>query len=100
MKKDTLDTKLKELTMRWFKNSPYPLPEWLTESFIKGLTDAQTQELKSLIKSTLLDALPKEVENKHEKWSGDKNSNEAFKDGMAYGYNQALSDIKDSLEGI
>src|SRR3990167_1766820 len=40
---------LKEILIRWFKNSPYPLPSWLTTGFIKGVTDAQLNEILTLI---------------------------------------------------
>ena len=48
---------LKEILIRWFKNSPYPLPSWLTTGFIKGVTDAQLNEILTLITKIRLEDL-------------------------------------------
>ena len=54
--------------------------------------DIAADRLKSLIKSTLLDALPKEKKIGY----ADLENDRMFIDG----YNSASKDIKDSLEGI
>ena len=63
--------------------------------------DIAADRLKSLIKSTLLDALPKEkgIKELKAKMGGVFNELDvqvAFKEG----YNRVIRDIKDSLEGI
>ena len=56
-------------------------------------------KLKSLIKSTLLDALPKEKTNEdYMKQLKAPSSDWTY--GHSHGYSQALKTIKDSLEGI
>ena len=60
-------------------------------------------ELKSLIKSTLLDALPKESHINYHIEDGIKYLDQAdigISMQWEKGYNHALKDIKDSLEGI
>lgn len=45
---------IKEIVGRWFKNPPYPLPGWVSEAFINGLTDSQTTELTKAIDDHVL----------------------------------------------
>mgnify|MGYP001574538912 CR=1 FL=1 len=86
--KDTLDIKLKKIlddnALIWDQ---------------KG-QDQEISQLKSLIKSTLLDALPKERQAKYKTDGGCIHCGYTKSGCVCEGYNQALSDIKDSLEGI
>ena len=74
-----LDTKLEKILNKY----------WMDEL---GLADGSEYplitQLKSLIKSTLLDALPKEIHS------------EADPRYYEHGWNDCLKDIKDTLEGI
>ena len=67
------------------------------EKAIKREKPIAIAQLKSLIKSTLLDALPKE---KRVRFPHSAEELAEAGDQFDKGYNQALKDIKDSLEGI
>ena len=96
MKKDTLDTKLEKILAK------YGLSFAPTEKQYGIFMEEAVAQLKSLIKSTLLDALPKEKEllsfdgsMSIDEWYG-----QLKLQTLNVGYNTALKDIKDSLEGI
>ena len=95
MKKDTLDIKLEEILdelCSWES-------EGMTDSEYQSYKDKARTQLKALIKSTLLDALPKEKEQTGTKYDNQK----VFEESISYyvkGWNACLKDIKDSLEGV
>ena len=39
--------------MRWFKNPPYLLPNWISEDFVKGIVESQLDQIMSVIRSRL-----------------------------------------------
>ena len=88
---------IEEVLTRWFKNPPYPLPEWMSGDFIKGIIDSQLIEIIALIRTQA------------KKWVGKPISSTELKNDhpdrgrrlmVKHGYNQALKEARQRLKEL